>query len=83
MNARPVSDKGPVLRLRTREDGSSQFLKLAPQFTLSLCHAANCFAEHTNAPLRPQSAFLMHMRIRAGLAANDARAIHEFLQTAN
>ena len=52
-------DKGLVLRLRTQEDRSSQFLKVAPQFTLSLCHAANCFAEHTNAPLQPQSAFLM------------------------
>jgi hypothetical protein len=31
----------------------------ACQFSLSLYHAATCFAEHTNAPLQPQSAFLM------------------------
>jgi len=50
--------------------------------------AQNCIRCHNS---RPPSEFsgaqwdvvMLHMRIRAGLAANDARAIHEFLQTAN
>ena len=50
--------------------------------------AQNCIRCHNG---RPPSEFsnaqwdvvMLHMRIRAGLAAEDARAIHEFLQTAN
>jgi hypothetical protein len=50
--------------------------------------AQNCIRCHNGRPPSEYSSaqwdvVMLHMRVRAGLAANDARLIREFLQTTN